>query len=392
MKNSVKKLATILTMALLLTSLSGCALPFGLGKPKATPTPMPTPMNAQPRATHTPTPKPTATFTPAPTNTPTPTNTSTPTPTPTNTPTPTDTPTPTPTPCTHIWEFGYDIEVKEVCPLCGREYVSSVTRLYYCTLCDADKEEELPVTPHVCPTATPTPTATNTPKPTATPTYPPYGTPNEWFTQEDLNAESKITYKCYSVPTDYEKGAFFYGADEAMVANWLEHHEDSWNPQNSGIIVEGYIKADIAGTSSDMWPAYYTNDLADVEGGISDGPLCYIRGGQKGTRVMGLYYRHVYRKKSQQITTAGGLYGIWMTMPDYFDESSDTYTEFMFDLKNPNTRITYVTKDKKTGKVLDTKNYDTTDSFEPQFHADNQYINIKYLENMVVLDHDPTKE
>ncbi len=115
MKNSVKKLATILTMALLLTSLNGCALPFGLGRPKSTPTPMPTPMNAQPRATHTPTPKPTAT----------PTSTSTPTPTPGH---------------VHDWKIGEKEEAS-----CMRE--GKVVKYCECGAIEEEVIEKLPHTP-----------------------------------------------------------------------------------------------------------------------------------------------------------------------------------------------------------------------------------------------------
>ena len=115
-KNSVKKLVTLLTTALLVTSVSGCALPFGIGAPKVTPTPLPTPPMYQPRATHTPTPKPT------------------------NTPTPTNTATPTPTPCDHQFSLESTDEIMAQCPLCGRDYVATTGKTDEGAYCGEKKE------------------------------------------------------------------------------------------------------------------------------------------------------------------------------------------------------------------------------------------------------------
>ncbi len=376
-----KKIITMLVVSFVLSILPGCGL-FKRQEIPPAPTPIPT-------------------WAP-PTKTPTPT--STPSATPTITPVPTKTPTPTPTPCPHQYALDSETFDKAVCPICGREYVVTVTKQYFCDLCGEPMTETVAGDPHVCPTSTPTPTATNTPVPTATPTpwYPnyermwtssdTYWTPNQWFSQKDL--DDRMSLKFWSVSSDYEVGGFFYWYSKQRpytkteAENYAYDFEQNWDPSNHGVILNGYLRCDVKGTKDDLYPVYWATNLKNE-------PSAYIRGGQKSTRIMSIVYRH-HLYKNDALISGCGLYNLWMVTPDYLDESSSTYVEFKFDGKDPNLYGTFNTIDKKTGKVIKTevlKCLEIEDKYGLTCAPDCQWIDVmKYLTNFELLDHDPWKE
>ena len=153
----------------------------------------------------------------------------------------------------------------------------------------------------------------------------------------------------------------------------------------------------LRGTEDDLIPVW------NIEG--CNGPCqYYTRGGQTGRAFE--TYRRTPRSTGIENTTLSGLYGLWFILPDYFDDSSDVWHEFMIDpddpygAKDPNKQIVYVTKSKKTGKTIKTEYYsrnrlDVGSIMGTEkwiINADYQYVQVSDVASSRLLTYDPTKK